>query len=91
MAIVRKSVITGTERKRTSTVLEIALMDYNEIDPPGSQQVGQSVVVTVKDKDNKNTEEFLDSILEKATEDILKTIKKPTLEDIAKGRMRGDG
>ncbi|MEK9768329.1 MAG: hypothetical protein VW683_05340 [Betaproteobacteria bacterium] len=96
MAIVRKTVIFGSERTSNSTILGIAVIDYNEADPPASKQVGQSMAIEVVDDPvweqatftgPNAQEDHMDSILEDARELILKTVVAESLEEVAARRM----
>ena len=90
MAIVRKVSISGTERTDDSTILEVALIDFNESDPPASLQVGQTMTVEVEDDlayDQGTMDAWFEEILETVHELMLKTIVTSDLQAVAERSM----
>ena len=92
MAIVRKTEIYGSQRTEDSTILGITVTDYNEADPPASQQVGQSLSIEIEDDPEYDTDEkWLDSLLVDVHDLVLQTVEIRTLADLAENRMERRG
>lgn len=91
MAIVRKTVIYGTERTEGSTIIGVAVIDYNEADPSASQQVGQSLTIEVEDNPEDNLEAWFDGLLTDAREVILQSVVTDDLKLIAERKMARHG
>jgi|TARA_Y100000034_G_scaffold133946_1_gene201002 hypothetical protein len=95
MAIVRKAVISSAEHndELKATFIDVDLIDYNTTDPPGSYQVGESLLIEIEDDPNfeesfPSAEAFIRDLLQVAREIILKSIVQPELKDVAEMRMR---
>lgn len=94
MTIIRKVIINGAERHDdlSSTLLEVAIIDFDTADPPASKQVGQSFSIQVEDDDSyngaKNLEEFLEMILEECRDLILSGVVAPDLIAAVNRRQR---
>ena len=94
MTIIRKAIINGAERldELSSTLLEVALIDYNTADPPASQQVGRSMSIQVEDDEAyesaNDLEEFLEMVLEEVRDLILFGIVAKDLEEVVNRRQR---
>jgi hypothetical protein len=94
MAIVRKVLVSASERIGDSTLLDIVVVDHNEADPPASKQVGQSMTIEVEDDpsyEGADLETWFEMLLEDVRVLILQEIVAKNVDDIFKQRFAHHG